>query len=747
MNFKIGLIATLVVAVATASRAQPVVPISTSRTKPNGPACRVTAYNIEGNTVLPPESFDFLTNYTGPAVDLARLREGLGGLQLLYRNLGFAAASVTLPQQHLTNGIVRVQVVEGKPPGNGSARSQYLNTASFGRPPPGFQTNVLVSAGQTRTASQPSTNSVKPAEPSFRVTSYDIEGNTVLPKKRFDFLTNYTGPAVTIARLREGLGELQLLYRNLGFATVSVTLPQQRLTNGIVRVDVIEGKLAEISVTGNHHFSSNNVRSALPSLTTNILVNTKWLQREIDRANQNPDRQIYPVVSPDEEPGFTDLALRVKDRLPLHGHIEVNDKSTPGTPLLRIDSALQYNNLWQLNQQIGLQYDFSPQSMKGDDYLPRFYDQPMVASYSAFYRIPFGFGDSLREDYERLPVDFGYNEVTHQFNLPQPSGNPELTMYGSRSSSDTPVRFGPLTSVISSPLVEISSQSAERDLTFTENIGAKYTLPLKEIAGFHPSLTLGFDFKSYRLQGFSTNLSYFTTTLTNNGVASTSNSTIALPSNTHQQVTYMPLSWILSGDRPDKRGTTGFSLEQDAYLSPLDSSRPNFQVAAGSQEAGGDFTEVLASLTREEKLPGGWSMLARAAGQWASEPLISNEEMPLGGTAGVRGYQEGETYGDSGWRTTFDLRAPAMEMGSFPVNGGGRIPGMWRPSLFMDYGEAYLLDRTHPPAVQQWGTGMGFFLTAGEHIDARLSLGWALLRTATATPGSLQAYFAVGFQF
>ena len=41
---------------------------------------------------------------------------------------------------------------------------------------------------------------------------------------------------MTFARLREGLGELQLLYRNLGFATISVTLPQQRLTNGIVEV-------------------------------------------------------------------------------------------------------------------------------------------------------------------------------------------------------------------------------------------------------------------------------------------------------------------------------------------------------------------------------------------------------------------------------------------------------------------------------------------------------------------------------
>ena len=81
----------------------------------------------------------------------------------------------------------------------------------------------------------------------------------MLSPERFAFLTNYTGAAVGLPRVRQGLSELQLLYRNLGFATVSVTLPQQRLTNGVVRVQVVEGKLNRITVEGNHYFSSNNV--------------------------------------------------------------------------------------------------------------------------------------------------------------------------------------------------------------------------------------------------------------------------------------------------------------------------------------------------------------------------------------------------------------------------------------------------------------------------------------------------------
>jgi len=155
----------------------------------------------------------------------------------------------------------------------------------------------------------------KPAEQTFEVRGYRLEGNTVLsredvdfpgdpprPTKRFHALTNYVGK-VTVARLREAVGAAQLVYRELGFATVGVALPQQKLTNGIVILKVVEGRLANILVQGNRYFSSNNVRRSLPGLVTNVVVNAKWFQPELDRANANQDRQIYPVISPGLDPG------------------------------------------------------------------------------------------------------------------------------------------------------------------------------------------------------------------------------------------------------------------------------------------------------------------------------------------------------------------------------------------------------------------------------------------------------------
>ncbi len=590
-----------------------------------------------------------------------------------------------------------------------------------------------------------------PGGPGFLIEGYDVQGNTVLPKEKIDgILTNYVGAKVGIERLKQGLGKLQLLYRNFGFVTVSVSLPQQRLTNGIVRVRIIEGKLARIDVKGNRYFSSNNVMRALPGLSTNVLLNSRWFQPELDRANNNIDRQIYPSVSPGALPGETDLTLKVKDRLPLHAHIEIDNKSTPGTPPLRIDGAVQYNNLWQTEQQIGLEYDFSPQSMKSYDTEPQFFDQPSVASYSGFYRIPFGAGENLRDVSEKMPVDFGYDQVTHQFHIPPSTGNSELVIYASRSASEIPLHFGPLTEVEAKPQFDLDQAAAERDVTDNEDVGLKYTVPVKEFARVSSSFTFGGDFKTYTPSSYTTNYTYFSEyaiSATGNRTLTT-NFTSAVGTSQHSRLYYVPLSLGWSASRPDRLGTTGFNLNESVFLAGLGPSRTNYQTVAGSEKAGGNYGVTTAGLTRDFPLGRDWSLLLHSDGQWATEPLINNEQYALGGTGGVRGYEEGESYGDIGWRVMADIRAPAIAVGQFP-NGKESIPAAVRTSWFMDYGENFLIDRPGVPfnSVEEWGTGFGAYYTAGQRFQARLTVAWALHDGIIRTTGDTTAYFSVGFQF
>ena len=287
----------------------------------------------------------------------------------------------------------------------------------------------------------------------FNVQRYHITGNTVLPPEKVGALfTNVPeafGTNVTIDGIRAAVKQLQTAYRERGFVTVSVGLPPQKLTNGIVKVKVIEGRLAVINVTGNDHFSTANVLRALPSLHTNMLLNSHVFQRELDMANASRDRSIYPVIGPGPDPGTSEITLKVKDRFPLHARVEYNNTGTVGTPNDRVSFNAEYDNLWQLEHSRSA--SSTPSRPLNYATANNFYfsplDLPQVANYSAYYRMPLGQTVSVQEQVDTSKGQFGYNEVTHQFVMPPPSGRPELTLYVSRAVTDSGVIQGDLQTV------------------------------------------------------------------------------------------------------------------------------------------------------------------------------------------------------------------------------------------------------------------------------------------------------------
>ena len=201
-----------------------------------------------------------------------------------------------------------------------------------------------------------------------------------------------------------------------------------------------------------------------------MVLNGTIFQAELDRANANQDRQIYPQIEPGDVENTTRLRLEVRDRIPLHAKIELNNQSSPGTPELRLNTSAVYNNLWQYEHSLGVQYSFSPENYKtGDEW--DFYDWPMVANYSAFYRMPLGNPESVADVIATQPGNFGYDEASRKFHLPPPSGKAEINVYASRSTIDTGIMFGGNVTVNSvSGQLNLGSQDLFTDSRFAFGI-------------------------------------------------------------------------------------------------------------------------------------------------------------------------------------------------------------------------------------------------------------------------------------
>ena len=259
----------LIVAFATAGRAE----ISMTKTY------QVSRYELRGNTVLKPDvASNALTAAVGPAVPLNRICQSLVALRRAYQERGYVHVRVSLPEQQPAGGVVLVDIIEGD-----------LSAAAISVPPPAAHT---------------------PPPMKFAVRRFEVTGNTLLPPAEIESLLQpATGPAVTLEDIRQAATSLQRAYRERGYATVAVSLPSQRLTNATVWLAVTEGKLASVQVVGNRHFSSENILRAFPDLRTNTLLNSHIFQRELDQANQNRDRQIYPTLGPGPEAGTSALVL------------------------------------------------------------------------------------------------------------------------------------------------------------------------------------------------------------------------------------------------------------------------------------------------------------------------------------------------------------------------------------------------------------------------------------------------------
>ena len=794
-----GLLLGLWLACGTAVMAGPAVPDGPSSVKSDATGgFRVSGYEVRGNTLLFTNVLTpLLARFTGPHVTLHQVIQAAAALHYEYCKIGYASMSVAIAQDNLTNGIITLNVFQTDIPQvvvSGECYLRFTNSPSAKPASPGELAQVRADLEQTMNELKTRDAALKAAQadtrihvvstnagPRFAVEKYLVSGNTLLsPETMSAVLTNIDGAFgtnVCFEGIHTAVEELQRAYRERGYVTVTVGLPQQKLTNATVKLQVLEGRLTSISVTGNRYFSSNNVMRALPGLHTNMVINGPVFQAELNRANANRDRQIYPLIGPGPDPGSSALTLKVKDQLPLHGKLEFNNESSPGTPEERVNGSAAYGNLWQMEHSFGVQYSFSPESYKGGNSWD-FYDRPSVANYSAFYRLPLGNPKPVADIIANNPGSFGYSEATHRVNLPPPTGQMELTLYGSRSTIDTGVNTLSSSVIYDVPGVrQISREDVQQDITINDAVGFRLNKPMMELDAIHPTLSLGLDFKKYSMTDSKTNIFNFSEITRkpdgslNPPIVSSVNSPVPVTGNT---VKYLPLALGGNVAWRDRLGAASLGLDMSANLwywsqTTTTSSDTNgapvvdyvngsksLQSVTGSSESSGYWVILRPSFSQQIEIVTNWIATIRADGQWASEPLISNEQFGIGGVNSVRGYHEGEVFGDTGWHVSLEQQTPAHLIGMI----NGQTPFTVRGSIYMDYGEAFLIDPLGPPTyssspgggqgaatypskrprcTQLWGTGFGFGASVGPDWQARFLFSLPLIGTAN-TPRN-QPYF------
>lgn len=202
------------------------------------------------------------------------------------------------------------------------------------------------------------------AGPRFDVVRYEVEGNTLLTKDSVaSVVAPFTGKERNFADVERARQALQKAYVDSGFSAVLVIVPEQEVEAGVVRLKVIEGKIAQIKVEGNRFFDEQNIREGLPALRAGEAPNTRDVAANLRLTNENPAKKGNIVLKASETPNEIDATINVADEKFWRAAVTLDNSGTSQTTDGRISFAYQHANVANLDHVLSLQYTTSPEEI------------------------------------------------------------------------------------------------------------------------------------------------------------------------------------------------------------------------------------------------------------------------------------------------------------------------------------------------------------------------------------------------
>src|SRR3990172_3742292 len=231
----------------------------------------------------------------------------------------------------------------------------------------------------------------------FDIVRFQIEGNTLLPEAEVQrAVAPLAGPKRVYGDIQKALEALEGAYRRAGYSTVQVYVPEQELTTGVVRLQVSEGVIGKVLISGNKYFSDANVRASLRAIKEGGETNLRQLSEDIQLSNENPAKQLEVTLGVSEEEGKVDAKVAVTEENPQRVFVTADSTGTDATGRSRVGVAYQNANLFKLDHTLTLAYTGSPDAPAG----------VKVDIFSVGYRLPFyALGDSLDVIYGKSGVN------------------------------------------------------------------------------------------------------------------------------------------------------------------------------------------------------------------------------------------------------------------------------------------------------------------------------------------------------
>lgn len=147
----------------------------------------------------------------------------------------------------------------------------------------------------------------------FELASVEFSETSILDSAQLQALVQpYLGQKVGFSELQQLISAVNRLYDQKGYATARAILPAQRIADGRVQIQLVEGRVGELVLEGNDYMNQDFVRRRL-DITPGELVDPKRLEAELSRFNRLSSGSLSASLQPGKGYGLTDVYVNVNE--------------------------------------------------------------------------------------------------------------------------------------------------------------------------------------------------------------------------------------------------------------------------------------------------------------------------------------------------------------------------------------------------------------------------------------------------
>ena len=192
------------------------------------------------------------------------------------------------------------------------------------------------------------------------VNSIEVSPSEILTREEINsVIGQYVGKNIFMNDIQEAINGLNKLYAEKGFVTARAYLPEQTVSNGNIKIELIESKIGNISVQNNRYTTSGYILRRMPE-KSGELFDIVDLEKDVLDFNRYHDGvNLTANLKAGQQPGTTDIELIAQETFPLHIIGMMDNAGRRSTGPLRGGPAIVVDSLFHHRDQMSIGSYFS----------------------------------------------------------------------------------------------------------------------------------------------------------------------------------------------------------------------------------------------------------------------------------------------------------------------------------------------------------------------------------------------------